>query len=144
MEAELTALERAVIACLVSREHPVTAALRYQVDHCRVTSREFTGVGFYTALDVQSDAPPAPVLPGRMHLEDVTARVDGLSHGAGFVLWIEDGVLHVLEAFSYDEPWPDEIRGYDVQAGGVEHIGTRTDLQEIDASWLRSVDDGRP
>lgn len=141
MEADLTGLERAVIACLLAPEHPVTDALRYQADRCRVASREFTGVGFYTTLEVPSDAPAASVRSGRMHLGDVTATIDGLNHGAGFVLWIEDGVLQVLEAFTYDEPWPQEIRGYDVQGGGVGHHGTRTDRQEIDASWARSVDD---
>lgn len=138
MAAELTALERAVIASLLSPEHPVTEALRYQADHCRIASREFTAVGFYTALEVPQDAPPAPVAPGRLNLGDVTAVIDGLDHGAGFVLWIEDGVLQVLEGFSYDEPWPQEIRGFDVQAGGVNHHGTRTDLEEIDGRWVRS------
>jgi hypothetical protein len=143
MEAELTGLERAVIACLLARKHSVTDALRYQADRCRVASREFTGVGFYTTLEVPSDAPPAAVRSGRMTLGDVTATIDGLNHGAGFVLWIEDGVLRELEGFSYDEPWPEAIRGHEVRAGGVEHDGTRTDLQEIDASWVGSADDGR-
>ena len=143
MEADLTRLERAVIACLLAPKHPVTDAFRYQADLCRVAAREFTGVGFYTTLEVPSDAAPAAVRSGRMTLGDVTATIDGLERGAGFVLWTEDGVLQVLEAFTYDEPWPQEIRSYDVQAGGVGHHGTRTDLEEIDVSWARSVDDDR-
>lgn len=144
MEADLTGLERAVIACLLAPKHPVTDALRYQADRCRVAAREFTGVGFYTTLEVPSDAPPAAVRSGRMTLGDVTATIDGLKRGAGFVLWIEDGVLRELEGFSYDEPWPEEIRGYDVRAGGVAHHGTRTDLEEIDAIWFGRADDDRP
>lgn len=144
MEAELTALERSVIAALLLREHPVTEALRRQADRCRVASREFTGVGFFTALAVHPDASPAPVKSGRMTLGDVTATIDGLSHGAGFVLWIEDGVLQELEGFSCDEPWPEEIHGFDVQAGGVEHHGTRPDLEAIEARWVGTVGDRRP
>lgn len=102
MEAELTGLERAVIACLLAPKHPVTDALRNQADRCRVAAREFTGVGFYTTLEVPSDAAPAAVRSGRMTLGDVTVTIDGLKRGAGFVLWIEDGVLQDLEAFTYE------------------------------------------
>lgn len=144
MEADLTGLERAVMACLLAPEHPVADALRQQADHGRVASRKYTGVGFYTGLDVHPDAPPAPVKSGQMNLGDVTASIDGLNHGAGFVLWVEDGVLRELEGFSYDEPWPEEIRGYDLRAGGVAHHGTRTDLEQIDAFWAGRADDDRP
>jgi hypothetical protein len=32
----------------------------------------------------------------------------GLVHGAGFVVFIDQGRLAVLEGFTYDEDWPPE------------------------------------
>ena len=30
----------------------------------------------------------------------------GLEFGAGFLVYIEDGKLHALEGYTYEEPWP--------------------------------------
>ena len=70
---------------------------------------------------------------------DVSARIDGMEHGAGFVLWVEDGVLETLEGFSYVEPWPDLSARYELSAGGPEHgAGTITDIEQVDAAWDRA------
>jgi hypothetical protein len=42
-------------------------------------------------------------------IDDVDGTVNGLAHGAGFVLFIRDGKLDILEGFTYDEPWPKDI-----------------------------------
>jgi hypothetical protein len=39
----------------------------------------------------------------------VIARMEGLEHGAGFMLFIDDGVLVMLEGYTYDEPWPQRM-----------------------------------
>jgi hypothetical protein len=120
VSVELTPLERAVIQALLSRDDPGYAELREQYASCRVTSREMTGVGFYTALEVDASTPPAPTSvgnplgQGRGFPDDVYADLDGLEHGAGFILWLEDGRLETLEGFTYAEPWPDEVRRFDV------------------------------
>jgi hypothetical protein len=138
MVDDLSRLERDVIATILAPEHPVMDALRRQFERCHVASREMSGVGFFTTLEVASDAAPASVQPGRLFLGDVTATVDGPTHGAGFVLFVEDGVLDVLEGWSYDEPWPDTIAGYAVTAGGVTHGGgAATDLEQVDARSTR-------
>jgi len=36
----------------------------------------------------------------------VIAIIPGLEQPAGFVLFINDGVLNELEGFTIDEPWP--------------------------------------
>ncbi len=43
---------------------------------------------------------------------DVIAEIPGLSGGAGFLLYIENGILDVLEGYSYDEPWPTSTEGF--------------------------------
>jgi len=42
---------------------------------------------------------------GRRAIGDVHAELAGLSHGAGFVLFIKDGRLDCLEGLTYDEAW---------------------------------------
>jgi hypothetical protein len=42
-----------------------------------------------------------------MEISDVGAEFPNLRHGAGFVLSIRDGVVTMMEGFTYDEPWPE-------------------------------------
>ena len=141
MADDLTKLERDVIATILEPNHPVMNALRRQFERCHVASRETTGVGFFTDLDIETDVERAPVKPGRMFLHDVTVTIEGLERGAGFVLFVEDGVLDTLEGFTYDEPWPDVIGRYEVTAGGISHIGgSKTDVEQVDEAWSPSDD----
>jgi hypothetical protein len=108
----LTDLERDAMATMLRHDHPVTTLLRAQLDECRIKGRELTGVGFFTDIVV----PQALAVPGlgSMHLNDAVVEIAGLEHGVGFVLFIRDGKLDVLEGFTYDEPWPDKIGNYSV------------------------------
>ena len=135
----MTPLERQVIATLLAPDHPVMDALRRQFDACRVASREFTGHGFFSTLVVADGVEAAPVTLRQLDLGDVTATIDGLEHGAGFVLFVRDGVLHMLEGFAYDEPWPSAIGRFEITAGGIAHLGgSETDLEQIEAAWDRT------
>jgi hypothetical protein len=72
--------------------HPVLATLREQLAVATVAAREFTGVGFFTRFHVPPTASRLPS-PRPIVISDVHAEVSGLQHGAGFVLFVEDGVL---------------------------------------------------
>jgi hypothetical protein len=138
MPDELTALERQVIATLLAPAHPVMDALREQLDACKIASRQFTGVGFFSELVVADGVEPAPVTRRQLDLSDATATMEGLEHGAGFVLFVREGVLDTLEGFTYDEPWPDAVGRFEITGGGVTHLGgSETDLEEIEAAWKR-------
>jgi hypothetical protein len=118
---DLAPLERAVIEALVSRWEPGYAELRQQLASCRARSRETTGVGFYTVLEVGPHAPPAPesvgnpLGHGRGFSDDVYADLEGLRHGAGFTLWLAGGRLATLEGFTYGEPWPGQVEAFAVR-----------------------------
>ena len=141
MADDLTLLERDVIATILRPAHPVMNALRRQFERCHVASRQMTGVGFFTDLDIGTDFEPAPVKPGRIFLQDVTATIEGLERGAGFVLFVQDGVLDFLEGFSYDEPWPDARGRYQVSAAGEMHFAeSESDIERVNATWDRSGD----
>jgi hypothetical protein len=127
---ELTPLEGAVIETLLSRDEPGYDDLRRQLASCHAASREMTGVGFYNALEVDPSAPSAPdsvgnpVGNGRGFPDDVYADIEGLQHGPGFVLWLVDGRLGMLEGFTYEEPWPGEVEGFRRARGTDESAGT--------------------
>lgn len=110
----LTPLENAVIEALLERTGEPFDIIRQQLAHALVTERRFTGVGFFTNFAVATDAPVRRDLPD-MTFGDVGAEFPGLQHGAGFLLFVRDGVVCMLEGFTYDEKWPmnaDKFRVY--------------------------------
>jgi len=40
--------------------------------------------------------------------------MDGLQYGAGFLIFVRDGTLKMLEGYSYSEPWPELIREFEL------------------------------
>jgi len=102
----LNDLEQAVLDKLLSGDHPVLAALRAQAAKARLIKRECTGVGDFCYFKVPAEA---PILKGDFVIDDINAELEGLAHGAGFQIFITDGRLDVLEGYTYDEPWPQEV-----------------------------------
>ena len=133
----LTPLEYAVIDVLLRTDHPVFYLLRESAA-CRVTGREYTGVGFFTDLSVPSSVIPAAV--GRLVMSNVRADLAGLDHGAGFLLWVEEGRLTKLEGFSYDEPWPEDVGDFQVfRAPGRGNETTDLELAEAEGTAADQV-----
>lgn len=54
---DLDEFERAVLEKLLAGDHPVLTALRAQAQAARLTSREYTGAGFFLTFDVPTSAP---------------------------------------------------------------------------------------
>lgn len=102
----LSRLEHEVLQMFLASDDPRSAVLRQQLRLTTVARRELTGVGFFTYLAVPATAPRAPLGADEVRLTGVLAEMDGLEHGAGFVLYVDGSVLHMLEGYCYDEPWP--------------------------------------
>ena len=107
----LAHLERGVLEMLVAGDAQSTRRLQDQLAVCRVHERERTGVGFFTRLEVDRAA-AGPIAIGSARVGDVVAEIDGLRHGAGFLLTIADGYLDELEGYTFDEPWPVEVSSF--------------------------------
>jgi hypothetical protein len=90
---DLEPLEQAVLRKLLDGDHPVLAALRGQLTGVTAKSRERSGVGFFTEFSVLKTVTPAPV--AKLRFGDVQATIDGLRHGAGFLLYVDDGLIGV-------------------------------------------------
>ena len=114
---ELEPLEAAVLGSLLDGDDPTRIALRRQLRGVSVAARELTGAGFFTklALDDDARAARASLPPGRTVLGQVDVAIRGLVHGAGAeCLVVEDGLLDMLEGFSYGEPWPALVETFEI------------------------------
>lgn len=101
-------LEAAVIDMLLAGERPALACLRTQRQRMRVERREYTGVGFFTEFRHPDDVVRLPS-SRRIRFGDVHADIDGLAHGAGFLLFIDNGLITMLEGYTYGgESWRKE------------------------------------
>jgi len=100
-------IERQAMDYLLRGDTPLLETLRQQLAVATVAAREFTGVGFFTQFDVPPTVPRAPSAR-RVIIGDVYAEVSGLQHGAGFVLFVEDGALQTLECHITEDAWPSD------------------------------------
>jgi hypothetical protein len=122
MAEPLNPLESAVLDLLLSRTDEGYAALREQLTAVEVTARHMSGAGFFTTLTIPSCSPKAPRTVGNplgkdsAYEEVVHADIREMAHGAGFLLWLEDGLMSELEGFAYADPWPDEVTGFTVRS----------------------------
>ena len=101
-------LERQVMKFALQGEHRALEVLRYQFAEAKVSSRDYTGVGFYTNFAIPEFSPRLP-LP-RLVIGDVFADMTGLRHGATFLIFIEHGILATLECAIFEDAWPAEAR----------------------------------
>lgn len=108
----LNELESAVLDLLLAGGHPALEVLRVQRERLIVSKREFTGVGFFAEFSHPPDVVRLQA-PRRARFGDVLAEIEGLEHGAGFVLFIDDGLITMLEGYSTaNEPWPEHPAGW--------------------------------
>lgn len=109
----LNEFENAVLAKLLAGDFPLLAQLRSQADRARLASREYTGAGFCCTFEIPPDVPLLVQHPD-FHFGDVNARIGGLKHGAGFVVFVRGGRLDTFEGYCYDEPWPEVISNFEL------------------------------
>ena len=107
----LTPLEQAVLEKLLSGESDRYRILHNQIPALCVSERKMTGVGFFTRFSIPDDIPKLPD-EATFQTGGVGANINDLGHGAGFVLFVEDGQIETLEGYTYDEPWPRNVHNF--------------------------------
>jgi|SRR5579864_1864394 len=96
-----TPLEHATLRAICQMHVVDRTALEAQLATAAVVSRENTGAGFYTRFSVERAANTA--IGGDRLRSGPTARISGLKHGMGFILWLNQGYADCLEGYSYQE-----------------------------------------
>ncbi|MGH6836100.1 MAG: hypothetical protein ACREC9_11230 [Methylocella sp.] len=114
----LSPLEQAVLEHLLSGETERYRILQKQICAVRVTERKLTGVGFFTRFSTPDDVPKLSH-EATFQFGDVAADINGLKHGAGFLLFVEDGRIETLEGNTYGEPWPQNVHSFHLYYDGT-------------------------
>jgi len=93
-----TKLELAALHSIFAETPQYANGLAVQLAGASVTERENTGGGFFTTISVAADIPqiPSPRVLGH----EIYAKVEGLTHGMGFILFMKDGNLNLLEGYA--------------------------------------------
>lgn len=104
----LTFLEDRVMGMLLAGDDDALAVLQQQLRNAEVSSRMLTGVGFYTEFSIPSAVARLSGHPS-FKLGDVNGTAANVAHGLGFLLYVTDGAIAMLEGYTYDEPWPNNV-----------------------------------
>ncbi|MEM7049912.1 MAG: hypothetical protein AAF604_09635 [Acidobacteriota bacterium] len=99
-------MELAVLRKTLKGESRALELLRAQLKTLQVVSRKITGSGFFSKFEI---SPERRIDIPDIQFGDVIANITGLAHGAGFLLYLREGQLDLLEGYSFEEPWPREI-----------------------------------
>ena len=97
---KLSKLEVAVLRAIAAQYPDANSAIDAHRSVACVTGRSTTGGKFYTTFEV---AQSYPVVAVTSPIGNVTARVQGLDHEMGFILWLQNGRLSELEGYSFEE-----------------------------------------
>lgn len=99
--------ENTVMETILQEKTERNKSLLEQYRISKVISREFTGYGFYTDFEVSNfDL----ALPNKENLElGCLGNLEGIKNGAGFILFVRNGFIEMLEGYTYDEQWPNEV-----------------------------------
>lgn len=100
MNPNLTVLEAKVLGSICEMHRADRTALESQLATAVIRSRENTGAGFYTRFEVRSRQ---DAIPGERKRIGRNAKIEGLKHGMGFILWLNDGYAATLEGYSFGE-----------------------------------------
>ena len=113
---DLTSFERAVLSELLAI-NTVPNSIRSQLSHVRVSRREESGVGVFVHLFVPPEVIHEGVEGFNQQLGGVFVDIPGLRYGLGFVLFVTNGVLDMLEGYTFgDEKWPAEISKFSLHS----------------------------
>jgi hypothetical protein len=107
------------VEALSKFEHDAISALSASDEQCDIllaqlaratcSSRDYTGVGLYTRLTIDPDAPRLDRT--RWRIEDMPrghAEHPDVPAGIGLILWLKDGHMSCLESYTYEGSWPED------------------------------------
>jgi hypothetical protein len=104
--------ESDVMKMLASRKNEIAPLLLAQYAQAKITSREFSGRGFFSEFSIDN---PELKIPGSFEITHLgcSGKIDGIKSGVGFVLFLKNGFINTLEGYiNGDEEWVDEINEY--------------------------------
>jgi hypothetical protein len=84
------------------------SAMRKQIEHAEVASREFTGVGLYTNLTLDDRTSLPPIQPLEIPFSGPVIESPALELGASALVWCDDsGYLKTIEIAAFGDHYPE-------------------------------------
>mgnify|MGYP001096590991 CR=1 FL=1 len=103
---EYVEFEKKLMEMLLSGDDEVLNKLRQQYEVAKVESREFSCVGFYTSFLVENRCDLC-INNKSFHIGDVDSNIDGIEGAVGFVLFVKNGYITLLEGYTNAvDTWP--------------------------------------
>ena len=103
-------LEAKVINKLLEKKTNTNQILQTQYSSAVIT-REFTGSGFFSNFKIPNSLPHV-IPPATFNLGNLFCDINEIKQFGGFVLYIENGMIHCLEGYSFEYEWPKIITRY--------------------------------
>ena len=97
-------------------------------------SREPTGVGFFTEFTLAPDATPLPSSLRSVKIDDVMATVGDSKIDVGFILFIKEGLIQMLEGYTFEDSWPEKLDGMSLYYSDPERKGLFAFLDATNSS----------
>ena len=111
MTRRFDTLEDDLLRMLLEGNDAMLMILRNQLSHVVFAKEELSGSGIFITFKLAKEVVAIPGEPG-IRFGDVAIELEGLTNPAGCVLFVDSGRLSLLEIYSYDEPWPENLGSY--------------------------------
>jgi hypothetical protein len=94
-------IERAALEAATQDDAAIEDSLTRQIQAASVVNFENSGAGFFSTIAVTGEV---PALPESSPLKGgAVGNVDGIEHGMGFILFVENGRLSLLEGYCHGD-----------------------------------------
>jgi hypothetical protein len=90
---------------LADNPNIMRSKLRKQFETSEVANRGWTGVGFFTEIQVVDSSSTLSACQS-FEMHDVSGATDALNYGIAFILFVRNGVLFAIEGATFEELWP--------------------------------------
>jgi hypothetical protein len=112
MNVKFIDFENEVIKMILDNNIDKMDILREQYKISQVLKRKFTGCGFFSTFIINDTEKKLQFEELNIELSCL-GEIEGVENGVGFILFIRDGYIDVLEGYTYgEETWPEEIGKY--------------------------------
>jgi len=123
--------EKKVMEMLLAGEEEVFVRMREQYSLATIASREFTGAGFFTHFSI-SGYEDLCLDRKTISFGDVDGQVDGQDGAVGFVLFVRDGYISMLEGYTCAVvSWPGSYDRIDLSYDS----GEKRDVARLMERW---------
>ncbi|GBF10506.1 hypothetical protein [Tepidibacillus sp. HK-1] len=124
-------LERKLMEMLLAGNNDVLIRLREQYKSSKVISREHSDVGFFTTF-LQQDRNDLCIDGKSFQIGDVDGSVNGIDGAVGFVLYIKNGFISMLEGYTNAiDKWPE----VDDEIVLTYDSGNERDVERLKRKW---------